>query len=211
MEKPTCTSGGCTHSIFYHQFHVGQSFSDVPVSNLFYHYIEDLLHSGVAAGCNTTQYCPSNMVTREQMAKFVCLSMNQMRVGTCSTFWCDGIFNDVISSNPFCAYIEGLLDAGVISGCQASPPNYCPTAVVQRQSMAKFICLGMESAQSGSCPIAPCTGIFNDVGTSNPFCSYIESLYTLGIISGCQSSPLLYCPLNNVTRAQMAKFLVNGF
>jgi len=117
----------------------------------------------------------------------------------------------VSSSNVFCNFIEALYYAGVVSGCQASPLAYCPSNFVQRQAMAKFICLGMQVAVPGSCTTSACTGIFGDVTASNPFCGYIESLYASGIISGCQASPLLYCPYNNVVHEQMAKFLVNAF
>lgn len=39
---------------------------------------------------------------------------------------------------------------------------------------------------------------------------YIEALYNSGLTGGCSADPLLYCPENTVTRAQMAVFLENG-
>jgi hypothetical protein len=77
--------------------------------------------------------------------------------------------------------------------------------------MAKFICMAMNAAHPGSCPTAACTNTFGDVPSSNPFCTYIEALYFAGIVNGCQTNPLLYCPTNNVNRQQMAKFIVNAF
>jgi hypothetical protein len=38
----------------------------------------------------------------------------------------------------------------------------------------------------------------------------IESLYKAGITSGCATNPLRFCPDNQVTRAEMAKFLLKG-
>ncbi len=40
--------------------------------------------------------------------------------------------------------------------------------------------------------------------------SYIERLYNAGVTGGCLSNPLSYCPENQVTRAQMAVFLLKG-
>ncbi|MBL8061989.1 MAG: S-layer homology domain-containing protein, partial [Anaerolineales bacterium] len=39
---------------------------------------------------------------------------------------------------------------------------------------------------------------------------YIERLYNAGITGGCTTSPLMYCPESQVTRAQMAVFLEKG-
>jgi hypothetical protein len=46
-------------------------FSDVPTSNPFHADIGALVTSGVTAGCGGGRYCPSEAVTREQMAAFM--------------------------------------------------------------------------------------------------------------------------------------------
>lgn len=52
---------------------------------------------------------------------------------------------------------------------------------------------------------------FSDVLGNNGFWTYIESLKQSGITGGCASSPdLLFCPVNSVTRAEMAVFLLRG-
>ena len=208
IETPDCDSG-CILSSYYFNYHVGNSFSDVPPSSIFYSYIEKIFHSGVTSGCAAHTYCPDKIVNREQMAKFMCTAMDAGNPNSCTLSGCSGIFSDVPSSNMFCSYIEALFNAGVVSGCQSNPLAYCPDNLIQRQAMAKVVCLGMNSAHPGSCVPTSCTGIFNDVTSGNPFCSYIEALYNGGVILGC--GPLTYCPAGNVTRAHMAKFLVNGF
>jgi hypothetical protein len=40
--------------------------------------------------------------------------------------------------------------------------------------------------------------------------SWIESIYQAGITGGCSTNPMMYCPTNSVTRAQMAVFLLRG-
>ncbi len=52
--------------------------------------------------------------------------------------------------------------------------------------------------------------IFADVPFSYWANSYIERFYNAGITSGCGTGPLIYCPDDNVTRAQMAVFVLRA-
>lgn len=56
----------------------------------------------------------------------------------------------------------------------------------------------------------PSVAIFADVPFAYWANGYIERLYKSGITGGCSASPLNYCPANQVTRAQMAIFLLRG-
>jgi hypothetical protein len=47
------------------------TFSDVPCSNPFAPWIEELVRRGITAGCGGGMYCPNNPVTRGQMAVFL--------------------------------------------------------------------------------------------------------------------------------------------
>jgi hypothetical protein len=51
---------------------------------------------------------------------------------------------------------------------------------------------------------------FNDVPSTYWAYSWITRLYAAGITSGCGTNPLIYCPEDSVTRAQMAIFLERG-
>jgi hypothetical protein len=51
---------------------------------------------------------------------------------------------------------------------------------------------------------------FEDVPSTYWAWGYIEGLYAARVTSGCNTSPLLYCPLGVVTRDQMAVFLLRG-
>ncbi len=53
-------------------------------------------------------------------------------------------------------------------------------------------------------------GSFVDVPSTSPFASVVERIYHSGVTAGCGTSPLVYCPGTNVTRAQMAVFLERG-
>jgi len=57
---------------------------------------------------------------------------------------------------------------------------------------------------------APATATFNDVQPGDFGFQQIEALAASGITGGCQVSPPLYCPNDNLTRAQMAVFLAKA-
>ena len=102
---------------FNYIYHVGNSFIDAVHSHYFYQYIETLLHSGITGGCTDSLYCPNAQVKREQLAKFLCLSMNKYNPGICSATGCNEIFSDVKTQNIFCPYIEALYLDGIVTGC----------------------------------------------------------------------------------------------
>ena len=51
---------------------------------------------------------------------------------------------------------------------------------------------------------------FNDVPGNHPLWRFVEGFYDAGITSGCQINPLGYCPDRQVTRAEMAVFLLRS-
>jgi hypothetical protein len=53
----------------------GPLFADVPASDPFSIWVEDLATAGVTSGCSATNYCPNDPVTREQMAVFLVKSI----------------------------------------------------------------------------------------------------------------------------------------
>jgi len=57
-------------------------------------------------------------------------------------------FNDVPTNHPFFPFVQALVAAGITSGCNASPPLYCPDTPVTRGQMAKFLstALGLHFA-----------------------------------------------------------------
>ncbi len=117
-------------------------------------------------------------------------------------------FLDVPDSGTYANFIYGLVGAGITAGCGGG--NYCPDASVTRAQMAVFI----EKAKHGPSSVPPaCTppGIFGDVPCPGGFAvNFIEALYKDGIAAGCSATPLLYCPNDPVTRAQMAVFIEKG-
>jgi carboxypeptidase family protein/S-layer family protein len=114
-------------------------------------------------------------------------------------------FLDVPDGNIFYSFIETIFHNGVTGGCGGG--NYCPVGNVTRAQMAVFLLKG--SLGSGYTPPA-CTGtVFGDVPcTGGIFDPWIEDLAARGITGGCGGGN--YCPAGNVTRAQMAVFLLKA-
>ncbi len=124
-------------------------FDDVPVSDLFAPWIEELAGRGITAGCSSDPplYCPGDPVTRQQMAVFLLASLEGSEYTPPAP---TGVFDDVPVSDPFAPWIEELAGRGITAGCSTDPPLYCPTDSVTRDQMAVFL-----SATFGPWTVAP--------------------------------------------------------
>jgi subtilisin-like proprotein convertase family protein len=182
--------------------HIGGSFGDVPTSNIFYPFIENIFHNGVTGGCSGTDYCPNNPALRKQMAVFVLKANEGPSYQPPPAV---GIFLDVPAADPFAPWIEELYNRGVVAGCGAGP-TYCPDNPVLRQQMAVFL---LRTLEGSTYVPPPCSGVFLDVPCPGPFTDWIEDLTARGIAAGCGSGN--FCPANPNTRGQMAPFLVKTF
>jgi hypothetical protein len=118
------------------------------------------------------------------------------------------VFTDVPSANLERTWIETLYRNGVTTGCSTEPLDYCPDLRVTRAQMAVF--LGRALHGSMYTPPAGTKAVFADVPLSNWASDWITQLYADGITSGCQASPLSYCPDRPVTRAQAAILLLRA-
>jgi hypothetical protein len=52
-------------------------------------------------------------------------------------------FNDVPTTDPAFKFIEALYNSGITSGCQTSPPLYCPDNTITRREMAVFLAVAL--------------------------------------------------------------------
>jgi hypothetical protein len=113
------------------------TFTDVPCSNPFAPWIEELFTLGITGGCGFQLYCPNNTVTRKQMAPFLLKTLyGSSHVPPA----CAGIFTDVAcAGNPFAPFIEELYSLGITGGCVTSPLQYCPDNPNTRAQMAVFL------------------------------------------------------------------------
>ncbi len=181
--------------------HIGDSFSDVPRSSLFYLWIETLLHAKVTGGCGAGAYCPAGPNTRAQMSVFL---LKALEGGSYVPPACSGVFGDVPCPSTFANWIEDLVARGITAGCGGG--GFCPDAAVSRDQMAVFLLKTLEG--SGYAPPA-CGGVFGDVPCPSLFANWIEDLVARGITAGCGGGN--YCPSAAVSRDQMAVFLGKTF
>ncbi len=183
------------------------SFSDVPLGDPFFGYIEFMYQAGYTGGCATgpLRYCPADAITRGQMAVFLERSKRGALFSRTPT---GNVFTDVSAVTAFAGFIEQLYIDGITDGCAAGPA-FCPTANVNRAAMAKFLL----KAKCGAAyvPSTPPNSPFSDVANNDPFLPWINKLYTLGITTGCATGPLRYCPADPVTRGAMATFIYRSF
>ena len=113
-------------------------------------------------------------------------------------------FLDVPNTNFAFSFIETLALSGVTGGCGGG--YYCPDDPVTRAQMAVFLERGING--SGFTPPAATGTMFNDVAANDFAAAFIEQLANDGITGGCGGGN--YCPNDNVTRAQMAVFLLRA-
>ncbi len=180
-------------------------FVDVPPGAFAYDYIHALAASGVTAGCAADLYCPNSSVTRAQMAVFLKKGIHGADYLPLEGV---GLFDDVPDGYWAEDWIEALYNEGITAGCSTVPLLYCPEGSVTRAQMAVFLLKSKYG--SGYAPLEG-VGIFDDVPDGYWAEDWIEALYNEGITAGCSVVPPLYCPEAEVTRAQMAVFLVKTF
>jgi hypothetical protein len=181
----------------------GAAFLDVPPGHLFYDDIGRLSAHGITVGCGGGDYCPNDLVTREQMAAFIIRSLGEFNPSMPAS----QRFTDVPPSNPFYNFIDRMAALQITLGCTPDHLQYCPSNPVLRQEMAAFLLRALGEFS----PPTPASQRFNDVPPGNLFYNFIDRAAVLNITLGCTPDHQLYCPADPVTRAQMAAFLVRAF
>lgn len=153
--------------------------------------IERLAFAGITDGCAPQRFCPTQPVTRGQMATFVSRAVNQPATDT--NFFADD------DASPHEQGINRLAQASIARGCTAD--SFCPDDPVTRAQMAAFITRALDL------PAVGVDAFSDDVGDIHE--AAINALASAQITSGCDAGrPELFCPHDTVTRAQMAAFLV---
>ena len=107
------------------------------------------------------------------------------------------VFTD-ISNSTFRDDIIWLYYAGITGGC--APNYFCPDDPVTRGQMAAFLDRGLSLPSTS-------TDYFTD-DNSSIYQTDINRLAASGITKGCSATT--FCPAANVTRGQMAAFLVRA-
>jgi hypothetical protein len=180
-----------------------KAFWDVPRGHWADAFIHSLAGARITRGCGAGNFCPDANISRAEMAVTMVHAMYGPDFAPPPAI---GVFSDVeISDTDTTAdYIEQLYNDGVVAGCADAPLRYCPNDLVNRAQMSVFVvgALGI--------PVLPETGYFTDVsGTPYAWSApYAEALFDAGITAGCGVH--LFCPADNITRAQLAVWLVSA-
>ena len=165
------------------------SFDDI-AGNVHADNIERLAAAGITEGCSQRSFCPSEPVTRGQIATFLDRALD-LPDGTAS-------FSDVGDDHPHAAGIAAVAAAGITVGC--GDDRFCPAVELTRAQMASLLDRALDL------PDGPPR--FSDVAPDGVHTPGIWAAAAAGITQGC--APDRYCPWRHVTRAQMASFLVRA-
>ncbi len=124
-EGPTYLPPPCT----------AQVFDDVPCSNPFAAWINELAARGITGGCGNDNYCPTAKTSRGQMAVFLL----RAKEGPAYTPPACTLqqFADMPCTDPFAPWVNEVAKRGISSGCGGG--NFCPAGLVNRGSMAVFL------------------------------------------------------------------------
>ena len=163
-------------------------------------YIEAIAAEGITRGCNppvNDLYCPSEEVTRGQMAGFLARALGLDKVDA------NSFVDD--DDSVFEGDIEALAAEGITRGC--NPPandEFCPEDSVTRGQMAAFLVRAFGYSDDGG------GDIFTDDDDS-VFEGEIDRLAKAGVTKGCDPPTNdRFCPDDLVLRDQMASFLARA-
>ena len=106
----------------------------MPCPSLFADWIEQLAAEGITAGCGGGNYCPTNPVTRAQMAPFLLEAEHGPSYAPPA---CGGLFLDVACPSLFANWVEELAAEEITIGCGGG--NYCPDNPNTRAQMSAFL------------------------------------------------------------------------
>lgn len=157
--------------------------------------IERVWIGDLASGCTFRRYCPGQEVTRAQMATFIARALGLRPAVT-------NRFDDVDPDSPHAGYIDALVQAGIVTGCDED--RFCPADPVSRAQTATFLARALG--------LAPQTmPEFVDVLPSSPHFGNVNAVAERAITAGCDTTGQRYCPDQPVRRDQMASYLSRAF
>ena len=165
--------------------------------------IEAIAELGITLGCNppdNDRYCPSDPVTRAEMAAFIVRALGE----DVATAPHEDRFPDVTEDAWYSQAVERLAVLGITLGYDDG--TYRPEAIVTRAEMAAFL----TRAFVDEADVVTASGAFGDVPVTAWYGDFAETLLAQGITTGCFPDPLLYCPDDQVLRDQMASFVARS-
>ncbi|MFN2305283.1 MAG: S-layer homology domain-containing protein, partial [Anaerolineales bacterium] len=181
-------------------------------------WIEAMYELDLTAGTGPFTYGPSESVNRAQMALF----MSKLLKDYAGVEY-DGAsvpFGDVPVDHWAADAISNVVGLGISTGCGGG--NFCPLDPVTRGQMAIFLertfrlmgQYGYSTWWDTNLQILAPGDTFVDVPQDAFYNIWVEELYADGLTSGCKvifpGGEKYYCPMDPVTRGQMARFIVGA-
>jgi hypothetical protein len=114
-------------------------FTDVPITDPNFPYVQKLKEQGITLGCAATLFCPNDIATRETAAVFIIRGKMKGLFGDNFPFPATQIFNDVPSTDPNFSFVQKFSEMGLTNGCSATPALFCPNAPLTRDMTAVFL------------------------------------------------------------------------
>ena len=136
----------------------------------------------------------------------VAVSLGSVAASAASAQEGTGAFSDDDGSSHEPA-LDVLAGRDVLSGFECGEGLICPGEPLKRWEMAVWLVRVLD----GGAPAAGDVTRFADVDAESWWSPFVERFAELGITAGCVAEPAQFCPEHNVTRAQMAAFLVRAF
>ena len=188
-------------------------FADVDGKLWWAPHVRRLAKLGITEGCaqQPARYCPTDAVTRAQMASFLARAFNLHTAdpagfedveGGGHAASIDALFAagfEDVEGGGHAASIDALFAAGVTVGCGRDPLRYCPRRPTSRAHMATFL----HRAQAWLAP-----GGVTDLADGGSHEPALRALATDGVLAGTGCGGGRPCPQDPLLRWEMAVWLV---
>ena len=165
------------------------AFDDVPAGHIFYDDIMWMVEAGITLGCGDGTFCPSDRLTRAQIASFFARALDLT----------DGAGEDLFDDDHGSVHednIDRLATAEITLGCGVR--LFCPDDTVTRAQIASLIVRAYGLTDGAGSDL-----FTDDDGSVHE--GNIDRLATAEITFGCEEG--LFCPDQPVTRGQFAALL----
>jgi hypothetical protein len=179
-----------------------RSFLDVPCEAWYFDYVEQLVDEGII---NVTDYFrPADPLNRAELVKVVVTAVDGLADYQAPA---TPTFLDVPADAWFYDYVEAAVQLGIVSGYTDASGNltgyFGPGDIVNRAAAAKILVNTFQIPTTLS-PASP----FSDVTPSDWYHDWVLTAYNQSMVDGYADGT--FGPSDPLTRAQMAKWLVNA-
>lgn len=125
----------------------GEVFDDVPRSHWAAGWIEAMHREGLVAGCGGGRFCPSDALTRAQLAALV------TGIAGHDPATPRAAFSDVPQTHWAAGWIEAARAHGIMSGCASG--RFCPNDKATRAQLAAVVIAAFDIERAPLCEVDP--------------------------------------------------------